>query len=192
MEQNKKVTRWLIVATSINLAIVLTLAVIVGGLVSNEKSVTENGNGSVIVLSVPNARSDTSDATMTLPLRSFMIDNSEFKCTNLLNFEAKNKTVEYAKYVKEIKISEYATFEDILIQFCDNTLQELSRKGATSYSMSLPLTWYNFYDEYDFTTINVERLKFKCEMVAQKWGMTTYGKIYYDGKEYFTINFYTP
>ena len=53
----------------------------------------------------------------------------------------------------------------------------------------MPLTWFAFYDEIDFSQVNEDRLRFKCELIAQNWGYTTYGSVgISDDCTYFSVN----
>lgn len=164
MKQKNNVTRRLIIVASISIAVIFAIL----GFTKQTKEI-EPGNNSIIILSVPSGWDN--DTQIIVPIRELVVDNSK------LNF---------AKLIKgDIKDNESTTIEDVCIRKFLDVLEVANGKTRLE---SVPLK--NLLgEECDYSMVNITRLKFKCEMIAQQRNMTTYGKIFY-GNDYFSVNLY--
>ena len=137
------------------------------------------------------------DPEMKLSARELLVDDSFWDYEMLANvssigdYHLKCGDADYVNYSKAIDIKDYATMEDVLVQLFINMLQEerCSDDENKGIHAAMPLSWFTFYDEFDFSQVNEDRLRFKCELIAQNWGWTTYGSLGIgDDCTYFTVN----
>lgn len=108
--------------------------------------------------------------------KNLIIDKSEHSYVKLLDetYNIKHRTNDVLNYAKYCKIEDYATFEDVCVEIIANGIWG----GGSQVSFSIPLNVFPFHEGYDFSTINLERLRIKAEVIARQKGYTTLGAIY--------------
>lgn len=168
MKQKNNVTRRLIIIASVSIAVIFAIL----GFTKQTKEIEPGNNSNVIILSVPSGCDN--DTQIIVPIRELVVDNSKLNFAKLIKGDIKDKDS-----------TTIATIEDACIRKFLDVLEVANGKTRLE-SISLKNL---LGEECDYSMVNIKRLKFKCEIIAQQKNMTTYGKIFY-GNDYFSINLY--
>lgn len=138
------------------------------------------------------------DEPLVIPVIDYMSDIfSSFPIEEIRYIDfSKLESLETAAAWKEAADKYCLTAEDVIVLKAASYLNILKAEDRAG-SESVPLTWITDFEdnEFDFSTVNAERLRYKLEVLAHAYGYTTCGRtgIGVDSKEILRVwyNFYS-
>lgn len=114
------------------------------------------------------------DEPIVITIHDFMSDPSNFLIEEIRDIDFTKLELDTKSAWKEAADKYCRTGEDVVVLKAASYLNTLKSKNKAG-SESVPLTWITDFEgnEFDFETVNAERLRYKLEILAHSYGYTT-------------------